>query len=143
MSKSNEALRQHIKVSEGFRDKPYTCPGGKLTIGYGFNLDDCGLPEVVANFWLDYLINGVTDDLKISLTNEVWEQIPEFAKFVLTDICYNIGIGKLLKFKLMLRAIVDGDWQRAANEMENSDWYYQVGNRSKKLVAIMRSGKID
>ena len=38
----------------------------------------------------------------------------------------------------MKAAVEAGDWEKAADEMVDSDWYDQVGNRAKDLVERMR-----
>ena len=38
-------LIQAIKEHEGYRKFPYHCTANKLTIGYGFNLEDVGISE--------------------------------------------------------------------------------------------------
>ena len=38
-----EALIAQLKRHEGVRLKPYRCPAGRLTLGVGRNLDDCGI----------------------------------------------------------------------------------------------------
>ena len=37
------------KLAEGLSLKPYRCPAGKLTIGYGHNLEANGISEEIAN----------------------------------------------------------------------------------------------
>ena len=39
---NQEKLIAQLKIDEGFRGKPYRCTAGKLTIGFGRNLDDVG-----------------------------------------------------------------------------------------------------
>ena len=39
----------------------------------------------------------------------------------------------------MKSAVEESDWERAADEMVDSDWYKQVGDRAKDLVARMRN----
>ena len=39
----------------------------------------------------------------------------------------------------MREALLEGDYNKAADEMIDSKWYNQVGNRSKTLVKMMRS----
>ena len=39
----------------------------------------------------------------------------------------------------MKAAVEERDWERAAEEMVDSDWYKQVGDRAKDLVARMRT----
>ena len=38
----------------------------------------------------------------------------------------------------MRKAVLRRDWSAAADEMVNSRWYGQVGNRSRDLVRRMR-----
>ena len=52
-----EALMNRIKAQlvrhEGLRLKPYRCTAGKLTIGIGRNLDDCGISQTEAYLLLE------------------------------------------------------------------------------------------
>lgn len=52
---------------------------------------------------------------------------------------FNLGLTKLNKFVEMRKALLKGDYNKAADEMIDSKWYNQVGNRSKRLVDMMRS----
>lgn len=127
------------KGFEGLRLKPYTCPAGKLTIGYGHNLEANGITAEMAEILLK-------TDLALARM-EVGAKIPycyklnEPRQYVLVDMCFNMGIGRLLTFKKMLAALKEGYYDRAAHEMENSRWYTQVGNRGKALVRIMKTGE--
>lgn len=62
------------------------------------------------------------------------------AQRVLVNMSFNLGRSRLGQFKKFLKAVNEGDYQKAADEMINSKWYHQVGNRSKELVEIMRGG---
>ena len=42
----------------------------------------------------------------------------------------------------MKKALLARDYKKAANEMIDSKWYGQVGDRSKRLVKMMRSAAI-
>lgn len=57
---------------------------------------------------------------------------------VLVNMAFNLGRTRLRQFKNMLAAIEARDYKKAADEMEDSKWYRQVGRRSKELVNIMR-----
>ncbi len=46
---ASEFAKKMIKGNEGMRLKPYRCSAGKLTIGYGRNLDDRGISAHEAN----------------------------------------------------------------------------------------------
>ena len=45
-------LTDRVKMHEGLRLKPYRCTSGKLTIGYGRNIEDNGITEAEASFLL-------------------------------------------------------------------------------------------
>jgi lysozyme len=62
-------------------------------------------------------------------------------KAVVMDMLFNLGVNKFKMFKKMIKAIENGDYNLAAEEMIDSEWYRQVGYRSKKLVDMMRSGE--
>ncbi len=130
------SLKDDIKRQEGLRLKPYIDSVGKLTIGYGRNLDDVGISEAEANSMLDA-------DLRIAI-NEVQRLFPwlinlsESRKNVIYNMAFNMGLPTLQKFKNMIAAINCGDYITAADEMLNSKWARQVGIRADELANIMR-----
>ena len=56
------------------------------------------------------------------------------------DLLYNLGLTKLLKFIGTLGALKMKDWLAAANHLENSAWYKQVGRRGKRICKLIRDG---
>ena len=68
-------------------------------------------------------------------------------QLIIADMMFNMGYSQhsetktILRswFKNMKRAVLRKDWSAAANEMVNSRWYGQVGNRSRDLVRRMRN----
>ena len=48
-----DSLKRMTKEFEGCRLKPYKCTAGKLTIGYGRNLDDVGISQAEANMMFE------------------------------------------------------------------------------------------
>jgi lysozyme len=62
------------------------------------------------------------------------------AQRVLVNMSFNLGRSRLGQFKKFLAAVNEGNYQKAAEEMIDSKWYHQVGNRSKELVEMMRGG---
>lgn len=126
------------KNFEGLRLKMYQCPAGKWTIGFGHNLEDNGISLEIAETLL-------RTDLALARM-EVGAKLPWSAKlnearqYILVDMCFNMGIGRLLTFKKMLAALEQGYYERAAAEMLDSKWAKQVGRRAEKLAEIMRKG---
>jgi len=64
---------------------------------------------------------------------------PDNVVRVLVNMAFNLGRTRLSKFKNMVAAVNAGDYNKASDEMMDSRWYKQVGNRSKELVELMRT----
>lgn len=142
-----------VKEGEGFYAEQYYCPAGKLTQGYGRNLevhplsdeeknelyDDGTVSPHVAEKWaLDELI-----DCEVKLNqNIIYQKLTEVRKAVLLDMCFNIGYAGLMKFKKMWFALGNRDYAEASRQMKDSKWYTDVGTRAKRNVEIMASNMI-
>jgi len=139
-----ESLLNRIKAQlvrhEGIRLKPYRCTAGKLTIGIGRNLDDCGIFQKEAYAMLERDILDCEQWL-IDEIPEIYNNLDEVRQSVLLNMCFNLGIKGLLKFKNTLAFIAAGDWERAANNMLASKWAKQVGRRAIELSKMMRKGQ--
>lgn len=139
-----ESLKNRIKAQlvrhEGLKLKPYRCTAGKLTIGIGRNLDDCGISQKEAYAILDRDIQDCEQRLLEEIPN-IYNNLDEVRQSVLLNMCFNLGIKGLLEFKNTLAFIGAGDWERAANNMLASKWAKQVGRRAIELSELMRKGK--
>ena len=139
-----EALMNRIKAQlvrhEGLRLKPYRCTAGKLTIGIGRNLDDCGITQSEAYVMLINDIMNCEKQLQSKIP-DIYNGLDEVRKSVLLNMCFNLGINGLLGFKNTLAFVKAGDWERAANNMLVSRWAKQVGRRAIELSELMRKGK--
>ena len=54
---------------------------------------------------------------------------------------FNLGMPKLKQFAKMLSAVELEDWSEASNQMLDSRWAEQVGNRAGRLAEMMESGE--
>ena len=109
------------------RLKPYRCTAGKLTIGIGRNLDDCGISKTEAYLLLEHDIQNCEKQLQSKIP-DIYNGLDEVRKSVLLNMCFNLGINGLLGFKNTLAFVKVGDWERAANNMLVSKWAKQVVN---------------
>ena len=132
--------KKMTKDFEGLRLKMYTCSAGKITIGYGRNLEEVGISEQEANMLFEHDFANAEAYARVLLSSLGidWSTFPEQRLFVLTDMIFNMGYTKVLSFKKMLAAIKKGDYNKAAKEMLDSKWARQVGNRATTLAALMR-----
>lgn len=132
-------IEEQLILHEGLKTTIYKCPAGKLTIGVGRNLEDRGITREEALFLLQNDIEDITN--KLNKRYSWFGSLDYVRQKVLIDMAFNIGLGGLAQFKNMLHAISSGDYQKAAKEMEDSSWYKQVGDRSKRLVKMMQAGR--
>ncbi|WP_067176952.1 glycoside hydrolase family protein [Sulfurospirillum sp. UCH001] len=142
-----------VKEAEGFYPNTYHCPAGKLTQGYGRNLEvhplteeerlelnqDGTVSEFIASKWALKELQECEEKL---LQNIIYQKQSDTRKAVLLDMCFNIGYSGLMKFKKMWFALGDRDYTTASSEMKDSSWYVQVGTRGKRNVTIMASNMI-
>ena len=128
-----------IKMHEGLVLTPYKCTANKTTIGYGRNLEDKGITEKEA----EYLLQSDIEECKKNIVSKIsfYEDLSEVRKAVLIDMCFNLGINGLMKFKNTLKAIQLKNYDLAANEMLNSNWAIQVKGRALRLSRMMRIGE--
>ena len=128
---------EQIKFDEGLSIKLYQCSVGKMTIGYGRNIEDNGISEEEADYLLMNDIKRVQKELR---ANFEWFGLLSTARQgALINMCFNLGITRLLGFKKMIAALEMGDYQEAANQMLDSKWARQVGGRSGRLSDVMRN----
>ncbi len=134
-------LERSIKQHEGFRPHAYIDPLGYLTIGYGRMIDEKlggGISESEATYLLRNDIQRIVHELR---AQPLIEGLGAVRFEVLVEMAFNLGMNGLLKFKKMRRALRDGDYAKAAEEMLDSRWARQVGNRAKELAWRMEHGR--
>jgi len=136
----NIFTEKYIKKHEGFRQFVYKCPSGKLTIGYGRNLENRGITIEEA----EYLIRNDISDLEKRLKEKIdfWKDLSETRQTVLIDMAFNIGINGLLKFKNMLEFSRQGEFSKAAIEILKSEYAKQVQNRAIENAKAYESNTI-
>ena len=114
---------------EGFRSKPYLCPAGVPTIGYGstyyadgrkVTLEDSPIEEpaaraLLAHELLSTYAPGVIRQcpilLTIAATQRDWRKMN-----AIVDFCYNLGVGRL-QTSTLRRKINAQDWEGAVEQL--------------------------
>lgn len=130
-------LLDELKRDEGRRDRPYRDSVGVLTIGYGHNLDAAGLCEAALMAQLEYDVQVATTALTLHLP--WWTTKPPLVQRILTNLCFNLGITKLLKFKRTLGYLKADRYTDAADALMESLWARQVGRRATRIRDQLRS----
>lgn len=149
----NEMI-QRLVMHEGCELMPYKCPAGYLTIGVGRNLETNPLTPEEKKVCGDYM-RGITKNAAFYLLRndiervkrECLKNIPFFntldaeRRYCLIDMCFNLGIKRLLKFKNMLSAMGVGNWNVAFSECRNSNYAKQTGQRAKRIANTIKTGE--
>lgn len=135
---NRDKLTAQLLADEGLRLKPYKCTAGKTTIGVGRNLDDVGITRAEAMAMLDNDIDNCARDLDRALP--WWRDMDDARRNVLLNMCFNLGIRRLLGFKNTLSLMQAKRYDAAAAAMLDSRWADQVGMRAARLARTMRTG---
>ena len=128
-------LMNWIKTEEGFSKTVYNDILGVPTFGYGFTSLEEDEAELVLELKLSKLRKRIVSYLH---NNEI--SLDSFRKDVLTDMAYNLGFDGMTKFRKMFEALKDMDYDRASQEMLDSQWFKQVPNRCSLLAQRMKNG---
>lgn len=137
--KTSHAGLSVIKKWEGFRSKPYLCPAGVATIGYGStvypdgravslrdpSITEAQAVEILAATLVKYedAVRRYTANAKKPISQNQFDALVSFA--------YNVGIGNLQKSSL-LRLVNAGNFAGAGREF--GKWVFAKGKKLQGLV---------
>ena len=132
-----------IREFEGFRSKPYLCPAGVPTIGYGSTRYEDGTPVTLKDEPIDQArANAI---MRTTLAREYEPAVQRYVKVPLTqgqydalvDFAYNAGAKNLLQSTL-LKKLNSKNYAGASKEFEK--WVYGGG---KVLPGLVRRRKAE
>mgnify|MGYP003152095594 CR=1 FL=1 len=130
------SLIDNIKESEGFRSKVYKCTEGYDTIGYGFAIKDLEMDEEIAEKILEKKLESLI--ARVHKAFPWTARAPKEVEDVVVEMCYQMGVSGVSKFKKALGAMEWKNYSLAADELLDSRWARQTPNRAKKLSDIIR-----
>lgn len=123
-------------------ERPADLSGAPWTIGYGH----CG-PEVHEGLeWTQETADqALVQDRERAVRAldqglSWWRTLSDLRQDVLANMCFNMGLGKLEGFHMMLGACQRHDYETAAAEMLDSKWARQVKSRADRLAKQMSAG---
>jgi len=140
VNRAIELAAELCRRFEGFRSKPYICPAGVPTIGYGstyyadgrkVTLNDPPMTEPAARELLNH-------ELLVTYAPGVYRQCPGLAfappekLAAIVDFTYNLGVGRL-QASTLRRRINEGNWNEAIYELRR--WNRGGGKVLPGLVA--------
>lgn len=130
-------LEKQLIEHEGLRLMPYRCSEDYLTIGVGRNLDTVGITEDEAL----YLLRNDIQRAKQALERyDFFEGLSDTRQNALIDFMFNVGATTFSKFKNMIAALENKDYEQASSELLDSRYARQVGRRAQKIAEMIRLG---
>ena len=111
----SQKLVDMIKGFEGFREYPYTCPGGALTIGYGTTIKP-GQHTSITKEQAEAILRKSISGFERSIKKLVKVPLNQNQYDALVSFTYNVGAGALQRSTL-LKKLNDRDHQDAADEL--------------------------
>lgn len=113
---------------------------GNLTIGIGRNVMGKGISDTEAQ----YLMANDISDVFAQLDNHFpwWSELDDSLAYVLSQLCFNMGMTTLLTFTNTLAAFQKQDRAGIVSGLEQSKWYTQVGDRAKRIIEVVKTGAL-
>lgn len=142
-----EQIKEDLIKHEGYKDEIYLCSEGIPTFGIGHAIKEADIEytwPVGTPIEKDRIDNAFEEDFNTAVADCCalflnFGSLPEQVQRVLVNMAFNLGRTRLGRFKKMITAVNEGNFSKAANEMVDSRWYNQVGNRSVELENWMRN----
>lgn len=142
-----EIVKEDLIKHEGYKDYIYLCSEGIPTFGIGHAVKETDIEytwPIGTPVEKERIDNAFAEDVQIAiedveaLFDDCWQK-PNKVQRVLVNMAFNLGRTRLSRFKKMRAAVNDNNFKEAANQMVDSLWYKQVGNRSIELENWMRN----
>lgn len=123
-----------IKDQEKWSAKPYLCPAGYPTIGYGHRIDSLDHEplkplEGERLLWQDLRFYR---DAALRMSPNLAQE-PERRLAAITDFCFNLGPSAYAKSGLRT-SVNAGNWKQAARQMRR--WIYARNPKTGKMRAL-------
>jgi len=132
-----QRLIESIKHHEGFRKGVYMDTLGYETIGYGFAIKNLEIDEDIAGLILERKMMCLILDC---FNRFQWLNAqPTGIQEAIIEMCYQLGISGVSKFKKMITHIKNGDYILAGDEALDSRWAKQTPNRAKEISEIIKN----
>lgn len=137
-----DQLTKQLLEDEGERLQAYQDHLGYWTIGVGRLIDGRkggGISKEESRMLLGNDIDKVCSALQEKL--HFWDRLNDARKAALCTMAFQMGIEGLLKFKLSLASLANGNYVEASNRMLQSTWAKQTPNRAKKVTEQIKTGE--
>lgn len=136
-------LKKQLEVDEGRKKRIYkdTATPPKWTGGIGRNLTDRGFSDDEIDLMYRNDITIAEKDARALVPG--FDRLNDVRQEVILNMSFNLGYTRLAAFKKFIAAVNSSNFEEASEEMKDSKWYDQVGDRGKRLACAMREGRFE
>ena len=137
-----QRLLETLKRHEGVRYYVYRDHLGYETIGVGRCINRAvglGLSPDEVEYLLINDVQRCIEELDGAF--EWFKDLDEVRREAMINLCFNLGLTKLRKFVNALEAMKEKNYNKAATEFLNSKWANQVGERSREVAHMIKTGE--
>jgi lysozyme len=153
-----DALKAHLRRSEGFRARPYLDTKGFWTCGFGHLLPrNVTRQELDEMCWSPEYAEAVLDKDVANAIHEAgafpwWITLDPVRQAAVVEILFNVGRSKFKRFVKMIAALQNREYQKAARELcwntradgtrTPTPWSQDVGpTRSRRVALMLETGR--
>ena len=150
---AQETLQQRLMRHEGFCAFPKPDAKGAWVVGFGHDITPQQTKQYAGGISKDDALKLLNADIAIARNavtlNFPWiTQISQTRQDIVTEMCFQLGIGGVLGFHDFLFCLRSGDYVGAARNMLEgntptgmSEWYNKTPDRCAELAETMEEGE--
>jgi lysozyme len=144
-----EKLVAWLKAEEGFCATAYPCSEGKLTIGYGYNLEAHGVPAAKAKglVWTrERADKALRAEVEVAMAEleahwPRWDdEFDQVRQAVFVSGVYQLGTAGAATFKNTIACLRAHDFEGAVRNLNLSKWARQTPKRVGRITKMLLSG---
>jgi lysozyme len=139
-----DKIIEMLRLHEGVERYVYTDHLGYETIGVGRCIRKnvgLGLSDDEINYLLSNDVDRCVKELGASFS---WfSALNEARRDAMINLCFQLGLTKLLKFKNFLASMEEGDYEAASTHLLDSLYARQTPARADEVAEIIVSGKYE
>lgn len=147
---NQDQLLLDLARDEGFRPYVYDDANGKLivpgytlvghpTVAYGWALDVTPCDQELGQLILNHQATDKYNELLKALP---WiTDKPEPVQRALCNMAFNLGVKGLIRLFIFVNLLQQGKYSAAADDLETTLWYKQVGQRAVRISQLIRSAQ--
>ena len=128
------SLKKLLIHHEGLRLKPYVDSLGHPTIGVGHKIE----PITYATA-MELLREDVNIAVNGAMKFRWFDKLSPVRKDVIVSMIFNMGLRRFKTFKRMIAALRQGYFNTASDELLDSLYHIQVGERAEELAIMLQN----